>query len=99
MASLFLFVGSLSAAQSGDEAWIVPGGGTLSKMNACDLVVTVALGSTLATILLSSDIALAKGLLALALLVGLQLAVTWPSVRSPTASEAHGPGWAPPRAE
>lgn len=31
---------------------------TLSKMNAFDLVVTVALGSTLATILLSKDVAL-----------------------------------------
>jgi uncharacterized membrane protein YcaP (DUF421 family) len=30
---------------------------TLAKMNAFDLVVTVALGSTLATILLSRDVA------------------------------------------
>lgn len=32
---------------------------TLSKMNAFDLVVTVALGSTLATVLLAKDAALA----------------------------------------
>jgi uncharacterized membrane protein YcaP (DUF421 family) len=61
----------------------VSGNRTLSKMNAFDLVVTVALGSTLATILLSRDVALAEGLLALALLVGLQFALTWLSVRSP----------------
>ena len=46
----------------------ISGKRTLSKMNAFDLVVTVALGSTLATILLSKDVALAEGLLALALL-------------------------------
>lgn len=55
---------------------------TLSKMNAFDFVVTVALGSTLATILLSKDVALAEGLAALALLVLLQFCVTWLSVRS-----------------
>jgi uncharacterized membrane protein YcaP (DUF421 family) len=60
----------------------VSGKRTLTKMNAFDLVVTVALGSTLASIILSQDVALAEGLLALALLVGLQLAVTWSSVRS-----------------
>ncbi len=55
---------------------------TLSKMNAFDLVVTVALGSTLATILLNSNVALAEGVVAFMLLIGLQLAVTWMSVRS-----------------
>jgi uncharacterized membrane protein YcaP (DUF421 family) len=59
----------------------VSGNRTLSKLNAFDLVVTVALGSTLATILLSKDVALVEGLLALGLLIGLQLAVTWCSVR------------------
>ncbi len=61
----------------------VAGKRTLSKMNAFDLVVTVALGSTLATILLAPDVALAEGLLALALLIGLQYLITWSSVRSP----------------
>jgi uncharacterized membrane protein YcaP (DUF421 family) len=56
---------------------------TLAKLNAFDLVVTVALGSTLATVLLSESVALAEGLLAFALLVGLQYAVAWLSVRSP----------------
>jgi uncharacterized membrane protein YcaP (DUF421 family) len=62
----------------------VSGKRTLSKMNAFDLVVTVALGSTLATILLSRSVALAEGLVALALLIFLQFAVTWSSVRSST---------------
>jgi uncharacterized membrane protein YcaP (DUF421 family) len=56
---------------------------TLSKLNAFDLVVTVALGSTLATILLAEDVALVEGVVALALLVGLQFAITWSSVRWP----------------
>ena len=55
---------------------------TLSKLNAFDLVVTVALGSTLATVLLSKDVALAEGALAFAVLIGLQFAVTWSSVRA-----------------
>ena len=60
----------------------VSGKRTLSKMNAFDLVVTVALGSTLATVLLSKSVALLEGVLAFALLIGLQLALTWLSVRS-----------------
>ncbi len=60
----------------------VTGKRTLSKMNAFDLVVTVALGSTLATVLLSKDVALAEGLVAFTLLVLLQYAITWLSVRS-----------------
>jgi hypothetical protein len=60
----------------------VSGKRTLSKMNAFDLVVTVALGSTLATILLSSDVALAEGLTALAVLILMQFVIAWLSVRS-----------------
>jgi uncharacterized membrane protein YcaP (DUF421 family) len=59
----------------------ISGKRTLSKMNAFDLVVTVALGSTLATVLLSPDVALAEGLLAFGLLIGLQYAVAWLSTR------------------
>ena len=59
----------------------VSGKRTLSKMNAFDLVVTVALGSTLATILLNKSVTLAEGALALALLVALQFTLTWTSVR------------------
>jgi uncharacterized membrane protein YcaP (DUF421 family) len=64
----------------------ISGKRTLSKMNAFDFVVTVALGSTLATIILSKDVALVEGVLALALLIGLQYAITWLSVRSSTVS-------------
>lgn len=61
----------------------ISGKRTLTKLNAFDLVVTVALGSTLATILLSKSVALAEGVLAMALLVLLQFMITWLSVRSP----------------
>jgi uncharacterized membrane protein YcaP (DUF421 family) len=60
----------------------ISGKRTLTKLNAFDLVVTVALGSTLATILLSKSVSLAEGVLALALLIALQFAITWTSVRS-----------------
>ena len=60
----------------------VSGKRTLSKMNAFDFVVTVALGSTLATVLLSKDVALAEGVVAFALLIYLQYGITWLSVRS-----------------
>ena len=39
----------------------VSGKRTLSQMNAFDFIVTVALGSTLATVLLSSSVSLARG--------------------------------------
>jgi uncharacterized membrane protein YcaP (DUF421 family) len=55
---------------------------TLSKMNAFDLVVTVALGSALANVILSPETALVEGVTALGLLIGLQFAITWLSVRS-----------------
>lgn len=60
----------------------VSGKRTLSKMNAFDFVVTVALGSILATILLSSDVALAEGVTALVILLLMQFIVAWLSVRS-----------------
>lgn len=59
----------------------ISGARTLSKLNAFDLVVTVALGSTLATVLLDSTVSLAEGALALLLLVVLQFAVSRTSVR------------------
>ncbi|QJQ94231.1 MULTISPECIES: DUF421 domain-containing protein [Halomonadaceae] len=59
----------------------ISGRRTLSKMNAFDLVVTVALGSVMATVMLSKEVTLAQGTLAFALLVGMQYLVTWSSVR------------------
>ena len=61
----------------------VSGKRTLSQMNAFDFIVTVALGSTLATVLLSSSVSLARGVLAFAILIFLQFIITWISVRSP----------------
>ena len=60
----------------------VTGKRTPSKMNAFDLVLTVALGSALASTMLSKSTPLAEGLAGMTLLVLLQFAVTWASVRS-----------------
>jgi uncharacterized membrane protein YcaP (DUF421 family) len=51
----------------------VSGKRTLAQFNAFDYVVTVALGSTLATILLSSDVSFVEGATALCILLGLQV--------------------------
>ncbi len=59
----------------------VSGKRTLAKLNAFDWVVSVAFGSTLATILLSSDVSWSEGVVALALLAALQFVLarttTW----------------------
>jgi len=60
----------------------ISGKRTLTKLNAFDLVVTVALGSTLSSIVLTKSVALLEGVLALASLIGLQFMITWSSVRS-----------------
>jgi len=60
----------------------VSGKRTLAKLNAFDLVVTVALGSTLASVLTSSNVALAQGIAAFVTLIGLQFVVAWLSVQS-----------------
>lgn len=60
----------------------IAGKRSLAKLNAFDLVVTVALGSTLATILLSKDVALSEGVLAFIALAGLQWGVSRLSVSS-----------------
>lgn len=86
--------GVISAVISGGLAYVslvlmlrVSGKRTLSKMNAFDLVVTVALGSILATITLSKDVALAEGAAAIAVLVGLQFVVAWLSARFKAVSQ------------
>lgn len=60
----------------------VSGKRTLSKMNAFDMIVTIALGSTLATVMLNKDVALADGALAFILLISLQLVISTFSMRS-----------------
>jgi len=54
----------------------VSGARALSKLNAFDFVVTIALGSILASTILLKDISLTEGILALLGLVGLQWIVT-----------------------
>lgn len=60
----------------------VSGKRTLSKMNAFDLVVTIALGSILASTITTKSVAMAEGMLSLAVLIGLQFVIAWGSVRS-----------------
>lgn len=55
---------------------------TLTKMNAFDFVVTIAIGSTLSSVIITESVALMEGVLALTLLCALQYIVTWSSVRS-----------------
>jgi uncharacterized membrane protein YcaP (DUF421 family) len=73
-----------TAAYVGMVAFLrVSGKRTLSKMNAFDLVVTVALGSSLANVLLDEGVDLLQGLVAFALLIALQYLVTWSGLRFP----------------
>lgn len=59
----------------------VTGKRTLSQMNAFDFVITLALGSTLASMCLDRSIPLIDGLVVFTLLVSLQLVLTFLSVR------------------
>lgn len=60
----------------------ISGKRTLAKLNAFDLVVTVALGSILAAIPLQAGVSVSEGLAAFIVLIGLQYVVTFISVRS-----------------
>jgi uncharacterized membrane protein YcaP (DUF421 family) len=59
----------------------ISGKRTLSKWNAFDFIVTVALGSALANAILSQQVSLLQGITGLFVLIFLQLTVTWLSVR------------------
>lgn len=59
----------------------ISGKRTLSKMNAFDFVVTIALGSVLASVALNKSIPLADGITAFIVFIGLQFLFTWLSVR------------------
>jgi uncharacterized membrane protein YcaP (DUF421 family) len=59
----------------------ISGKRTLAKMNAFDLVVTVSLGSTMASVILSSNVSFSEGALAFALLIGMQYIVAWSAQR------------------
>jgi uncharacterized membrane protein YcaP (DUF421 family) len=56
---------------------------TLAKLNAFDLVVTVALGSVLATIVLNRSVTWSAGAVGLVLLALLQTVVAWVTSRRP----------------
>lgn len=60
----------------------VSGKRTLSKMNAFDFVVTIALGSVFATLLISTSVPLVDGVVAIAVLVALQWIASSLYVRS-----------------
>ena len=60
----------------------VSGKRTLSKMNMFDWVVTVAMGSVMASALVSDGVSYAQAMTAFATLIGAQFVVTWLSVRS-----------------
>ena len=66
----------------------VSGKRTLAKLNAFDLIVTVALGSTLATILLNTSVSWSEGAAALAGLAALQFLVAVVTVRVPKVRDA-----------
>ena len=66
----------------------VSGKRTLGQLNAFDFVVTVALGSTLSSILLSSDVSWTEGAVALGMLVALQLLAAAVSSRYPRVRRA-----------
>lgn len=55
---------------------------SLAKLNAFDFVVTVAIGSILANVLTGTSLALGQAALAMGMLIVLQVAVSWLSVRS-----------------
>lgn len=65
----------------------ISGKRTLSKMNAFDLIVTIALGSTLATVILNKNVSLSEGVLAFTLLVLLQYVITYWSARNKQISQ------------
>ncbi len=59
----------------------ISGKRTLSKMNAFDFIVTIALGSALSTVALNKNVSLADGVLVFVIFIFLQFTITWLSVR------------------
>ena len=66
----------------------VSGKRALSKLNAFDFVVTIALGSILASVILTKSVSLAEGIAAFMGLALLQMLVTWLSNKSHTFAKA-----------
>src|SRR5690625_2908676 len=55
---------------------------TLAKMNAFDFVITIGIGSVFAIVVMDKTVYLMEGIVALALLIGLQFAITWSTVNT-----------------
>ncbi|MFO8084724.1 MAG: DUF421 domain-containing protein [Desulfobacterales bacterium] len=55
---------------------------TLAKMNAFDFVINIAIGSTLATIILSPKVVIIEGMIAFVLLFSLQYVISYLSLNS-----------------
>lgn len=62
----------------------ISGNRTLSKLNAFDFIVTIALGSTFGSFILNRNISLADGVMGFAVLIGMQYVVSWLTIRSTT---------------
>ncbi|MEL6160303.1 MAG: YetF domain-containing protein [Cyanobacteria bacterium J06623_5] len=76
-----LIVGTL--AYFGMIVWLrVSGKRTLSKWNSFDFIVTIALGSILASATLSKSTSFLQSVVSVGLLVGLQFLITWVSVHT-----------------
>jgi uncharacterized membrane protein YcaP (DUF421 family) len=60
----------------------ISGKRTLTKMNAFDMVITFALGSTLASVLLTKDVTLIEGIVAFTVLIFLQYIISYCSIHS-----------------
>ena len=80
-AVLQVFVTSLFAYSLLILSLRISGKRTLSKWNAFDFVVTIALGSILASVILSKDVVIVEGVLASFLLIAFQFIITSLSVR------------------
>lgn len=73
--SVFAYVGLLLMLR-------LAGNRPLTQLSAFDFIVNVAIGSTLATVMLDKDVALTDGLLTFAMLIVLQLSISYLSQRS-----------------
>jgi uncharacterized membrane protein YcaP (DUF421 family) len=62
----------------------ISGNRTLSKLNAFDFIVTIALGSTFGSFILNKEISLAEGVMGFIVLIGMQHVVSWLTIRSTT---------------
>jgi uncharacterized membrane protein YcaP (DUF421 family) len=76
LSGTLMFVALLASIRLG-------GNRTLSNMNASDFIVTVAVGTTVASTMLSSDVPLASGAAAIVTLIGIQSLTIWLSVKFP----------------